>query len=310
MTFIIAEVGSNWSEYRDIKDSCVAAAKAGASAVKFQCFSEASLYGNGDSHPNLPYEWIPKIRDLCNGLAIEFMCSAFDEETLLYINKFVKRHKLASSEMCHAGLIDKLKHFEKPVIVSVGGHTMDEIQDTVTALKPCKTTLLYCNNAYPSRFHDLRFIEKLRGGFRGVDVGFSDHTIDLFTSYAAVKHYDAKVIEKHVRLDRITGGPDCEHSLTFGEFELLVKRIKGSISNVEHPARDEGDARLMHNRRLVVTQSVNVGDALQYGRNFGIFRSRVRDEIGLPPSRYKDVDGTRAASGLSAGDPIAAGDFK
>ena len=309
MTFIIAEVGSNWDEFKDLKDSCVAAKVAGADAVKFQCFSERSLYGYGNSRPSLPYEWLAKIAHHCEEIGIEFMCTAFDEETLPYVNKYVKRHKLASSEMRHVGLIDKLRQYKKPVYVSVGGHRFNDIQKTVNEFGDTRLTLLYCCNAYPSIHHDLRVIDRLSGSFN-CGVGYSDHTIDTYTAFAAVRYHKASVVEKHVRLPHIVDGPDVGHSLVFDDFKVLVDRIRAPAKTPDHPSVGEADAAKFHNRRLVATQNINVGDALQFGRNIGAYRVRRESAKFMDPRDGEQVNDTRSVVGLTAGDAIGPGDFK
>lgn len=305
--FIIAEVGSNFHDFRDLKTSIEIAHRCGADAVKFQCFSEASLYGYGSSRPRLAHAWLPKLADHCKAVGIEFMCTAFDVETLSYVDKYVRRHKLASSEMRHTGLIEAIKRSKKPALVSVGGHSFDRIERTVKDLDKHDFTLLYCSNAYPSRLHDLEVIDDLRSRF-GCDVGFSDHSIDIYSATSAVRHYRAAVVEKHVDFIN-AGSADSGHSIDERMFSVLVAKLRQDHKHI-HPALDEHEAVKLHNRRLVATQNLNTGDALQFGRNFGVYRCREKTGDYLDPSMADKVNGTRVAQPLRQGQAIGASHFR
>src|SRR3990167_1071022 len=108
-TFIIAEIGSNWTSFEEAKDSISFAKQAGADAVKFQAFRVEALYGFYDSqygehramggNGELPLEWLPKLKEKADACGIEFMCSAFSPELYDVVNPYVLVHKIASSEL-------------------------------------------------------------------------------------------------------------------------------------------------------------------------------------------------------------------
>lgn len=304
---IIAEIGSNFHSYQDLVKSIEAAKEARADVVKFQCFSEKSLYGFGDDKRNIPIEWLVKLREVADQVGIEMMCTAFDVETFSHVDKLVRRHKIASSELRHVELLDAVIKSAKPVLISIGGHKFREVKRTIEHMGSHSLLLLYCCNAYPSKMHHLGIINELKSAF-GKPVGYSDHSIDIFTPYVAVKHYNAVVIEKHVRLPHIKDTPDAPHSITFEAFKEMVYWIKDE-KPPRHPNEQEYEAVIMHNRRLVALQNLNIGDALQFGRNFGIYRSKEK-RAGLDPEMWVEVDGKRAASGLLKGQPIGATDYK
>lgn len=315
---IVAEIGSNFRDKIDCIHSIRAAKLSGADAVKFQYYSLKDLYGYGSSESMLPPDWFDDLAEECQAQGIEFMCTAFSREGVRFVNPYVKRHKLASSEMCHVELIQEIVATDKPVIVSMGGHTIEEIENSLTRFDPIPSTLLYCCNAYPSRHHNLNAINYLRRRFH-TDVGYSDHSIDIFTPAIACRDYGAIVLEKHVTLDRSIESGDRGHSIDFDDFRDMVDLIKErgnlkfpkDIGNLKFPPISESDAVSKHNRRLVASGDVKKGDVLRLGKNFGIYRLREEaSKIALSPFCWKAVEGSYAAKDLRLGEPIGDGDFQ
>src|SRR5688572_30128176 len=121
--YFIAEVGSNWGSLDDCFKSIQLASAAGADAVKFQLFDQHALYGvdrdvalSGVLDP----EWLPKLKQKANSVGIDFMCSAFSPELVDAVDPYVHAHKVASCEMTHVRILEKLRHIGKPVILSTG----------------------------------------------------------------------------------------------------------------------------------------------------------------------------------------------
>lgn len=308
MTFIIAEVGSNWLNMNDALESVAMAAGAGAHAVKFQWFCEQDLYGTGSTDTNLTEAQIEDLATAAAKNKIEFMCTVFHHKRVKDINKYVRRHKIASSEMQYHDLIDATLETGKPVIISTGGHEFDDVERLVyDKLLEKDFSLLYCCNAYPSTMHDLRWIGELRDSL-SCDVGFSDHSTDVFSAYVAAKHYGATTIEKHVKLREDMDTPDSAHSITFDKLRMLVDAIEHN-KRLDFLNHEERDATTRHNRRLVATRALNIGDALQYGRNFGMYRAR-QDCEGLGAKWIDLVHDTRATTHYKPGDVIRDGGFK
>jgi sialic acid synthase SpsE len=300
MTFIIADVGSNWSTLEDLTDSINMVKACGADAVKFQFYSHKDLYGFGSLTPNLKPEWLPILKQKADLAGIEFMCTAFSLEGLKLIDPLVKRHKVASSELPYEELIGTIYSLKKPVILSTGAASLGDIKLALSYLK--NPTLLYCVSNYPARNVNLFGIDKLKAEF-GLDVGYSCHTDEWVTCVEAVVHHSASVIEKHFKLRDMPHSGDNPHSLEPQEFKKMVKAIKGAYAQT-FPDPQEVDAVEKYKRRLIATQDIQPGQVLEYGKNYGCYRSFEIDREGLSGFASYHVSGKSAAKHIKAGAPV------
>ncbi len=334
--YIICEIGSNWLTLEDCLYSIIQAKIAGADAVKFQLFTHESLYGfkdktSSDDNPTstdcpvgvpihkigvLPPDWLPKLAEQCERVGIDFMCSAFSPELIDVVDPYVKTHKLASSEMCHVRMLEAYRRIGKPLIMSTGAQTT---QDIISALyvvhsasqgekKGCGVTLMYCVSAYPAHETDLDIIAKLGEQFN-LPVGFSDHSLDyLNLPFFAWRTYGATVIEKHfTAIDAQT--PDSGHSLNPDQFKKMVDKIRGNYKSVIGPTPSEKDMVLRHKRRIIATRDIKAGQIFQEGYNFGIFRSLKDDTKALIPFAINHVNDKSAKRDIKCGDGICPGDI-
>lgn len=224
---VIAEVGSNWKTHQDCIQSIRAAKAAGAGAVKFQWYTNECLYG-AEGDRNLTPD-IPALAKECEKAKIEFMCTAFSPKGYDLVDPYVKRHKVASSEITAVDILDKVNSFKKPVILSTGGAFNDEITRAVLMLRNVPVTLLYCEVEYPARFANFGRFLSFRKYFPGCDYGYSDHTIDVIRAPLEAKQKGASVIEKHVNFTDHTDTPDAGHSLSGEEFSIMVQALKGEL---------------------------------------------------------------------------------
>jgi N-acetylneuraminate synthase len=322
--FIIAEVGSNWRTLEDCMTSISMAKACGAHAVKFQAFDDESLYGikvkrgyagpHGESvyecgkHPSaLPLEWLPKLKEKADACGIEFMCSAFSPELVAAVDPFVNLHKVASAEMTHVRILEKLRSFGKPVILSTGASGVDDIQQALEVLAQIPTILMYCVAAYPAQEITLETIQTIKASFGG-PVGYSDHSTDvLHIPVSAVRDFGACVLEKHfTAIDGDT--PDAPHSLNSDQFKRMVTHIGQGGEGVIGPTREETPMILRHNRRLIATKDIAVGEPLTEGVNFGIYRSLKDDTHAYSPWMVDDVRRCKAVRAIGAGCGIGPGD--
>ena len=224
---IIAEIGSNWKTYDDCVRAIRIAKKCGADAVKFQYFTSADLYGVSGK----AVACIPNTRALsieANAHDIEFMCTAFHPMGYVEVDPWVKRHKIASSEITDESILRAVNDLKKPVIVSTGGASFEEIDRALEILNKCPVTLLYCVVSYPARVVDFRHLYAMVGRYGSLcSYGYSDHSTDVLCIPSLSRSFGATVLEKHVNFFDYTDTPDAPHSLSKYEFALMVKHLRG-----------------------------------------------------------------------------------
>lgn len=309
--FIIAEVGSNWRTLEDCLHSISMAKACGADAVKFQLYNARALYGTYDvpqPEGTLDPEWLPKLKAKADACGIEFMCSAFSPELIDKVNPYVNIHKVASAELTHVRMLEKLKTLGKPFILSTGASGSQDIKWALEVLEGVPVVLMYCVAAYPARLVHFGVMRALGERF-GLPVGFSDHTTDVRIIPGAAAEAGACVIEKHVNFEGVDS-PDAPHSLTLDEFKIMVKNLrKETLGCVIGPESSETPMILRHNRRLIATRDIATGETLEEGKNFGIYRSLKDDTHALSPFKIGLVHGRSAAKPIKAGDGIGPGDF-
>jgi sialic acid synthase SpsE len=312
--FIIAEVGSNWTSFEDCKNAVAQAKLAGADAVKFQLFDSPSLWGLNDPLADelseaMPASWIPKLAEKAKACGIEFMCTAFSPELYDVVNPYVSIHKIASSELSHKRILEKVRSYGKPVILSCGAATEGDIRRAIDLLGNNPTILMYCVGAYPARLVDPTLIPIMKEKFNKL-VGYSDHTTDvMFIPGAATKSLGACVLEKHVTfIDAVT--PDKPHSLTGDEFKLMVKAIKKGFDLPIGPTREERDMVVKYRRRLIALIQINSGDEFIENKNFGIYRSLKEDTRAMSGFDVDKLNGKKSKIAISPGDGIGPFDFE
>jgi N,N'-diacetyllegionaminate synthase len=252
-TFIIAEAGVNHNGLLKKALKLIdAAALAGADAIKFQTFTaeniatklapKAKYQKNKFFKKENQFQMLKKLeltKDMhlkcmqyCKKKKIIFISSAFDEESLNFLKKIkIKFFKVPSGEINNMPYLELLGKFKKKVILSTGMSKIFDIDMAIKILTKNGTsknniTLMQCTSSYPAPFEEinLRVISSLKKKFK-LRVGFSDHSLGIIASIAAVA-VGAKVIEKHITLDKKLAGPDHKTSLNPTEFKLMVDNIR------------------------------------------------------------------------------------
>ena len=251
-TYIIAEIGPNHNgSLSTAIEMLESLADIGVDAVKFQLANPHSLYSKDSfkaeyqkstdinetalemSKKNqLTHDEHQELSERCQKLGIDYLCTAFDLESLKFLNEKIdiKYFKIPSGEIFSLDLIEYISQFNKPIILSTGMSTYDEIEYSINLLnnnfkKDIK--ILHCVSNYPAQIGsvNLRNITGLQKRFN-YPVGFSDHTIGNHCSIAAVA-LGAEIIEKHVTYDKNAVGPDHKASATIDEFKNLVDQLRG-----------------------------------------------------------------------------------
>ena len=252
-TFVIAEIGVNHNGSIQLAKKMIKIAKfCGADAVKFQSFIASNLVSNKARLANyqkksfhkdsmidllkkyeLTYKTQIILYKFCKKIKIEFLSSAFDEESLDFlISKLkVEKIKIPSGELNNLPLLVRIAKAKKTTFLSTGMANLKEIKTAIkilnkNGLKKSKLTIMHCNSAYPTPMKDanLRSIIFLKKKL-GMKTGYSDHTLGLESPIAAVT-LGAEVIEKHFTLNKKLKGPDHSTSLMPKEFKQMISYIR------------------------------------------------------------------------------------
>src|SRR6266496_3485023 len=238
-TYIVAELSANHNQDFERALRIVRAAKdAGADAVKLQTYTADTITIASDrdcfrirggtlwdgrtlydlyQQAHTPWDWQPKLKDLCDDLDLDLFSSAFDPTAVDFLEAMkVPVHKVASPELVDLPLIRKMTQTGKPLILSTGMATLDEIDEAIAAARGAGATelaLLRCTSAYPAPPEEMNLhsIPDMIQRFK-VPVGLSDHTPGIAVPVAAVA-LGASIIEKHLTWSRAEGGPDSAFSL-------------------------------------------------------------------------------------------------
>jgi len=338
--FVIAEAGSNWrmgTPERDLEMAFAlidVAVEAGADAVKFQTYRAASVYapvaGESTYLANLgitrsinevladlemPYEMIAKLAERCSTRGIEFMSTPFSVADADAIDPFVGRHKVASYEINHVRLLERLAASGKPLIVSTGAALESDIAfglEVIHGANGGPVTLLQCTSKYPAPPDSLNLlaIGWLARTF-GTPVGFSDHSLDPVVGPVAAVALGATVIEKHYTLDRRLPGPDHPFAIEPEELAAMVRAVRMAAQTRGQEGKRENEAeqelRAYAVRSLQATRDIAQGEELVETVNFDVLRPGSHSR-GLHPRYLASLAGRRTARAISAGEGIQAED--
>lgn len=237
----IAEVSSNHN--RDLSRSLEfihASANAGCDAVKFQLFKIDQLFApeilnKSEKHRKrkeweLPLEFIPILAQRCKDIGIEFSCTPFYLDAVKELEPYISFYKIASYELLWDDLLIACANTSKPIVISTGMATIDEIQHAVEVLRNhgCKDlTLLHCTSAYPTPHNEanLSAIESIRSA-TGCNVGWSDHTVKPTVINRAINKWGANIIEFHLDLDGKGEEYEAGHCWLPDQIAKVIKDIK------------------------------------------------------------------------------------
>jgi N-acetylneuraminate synthase len=245
MPVFIAEASSNHG--RDIGRARAfvdAAAEAGCDAVKFQLFKIDRMFApeilaQSPKHRarrewELPLSHLPRIAEHCSARKIQFSCTPFYREAVAELAPFVDFYKIASYELLVTDLLKACAQTRKPVALSTGMATLDEITAAARTLRDAgarDVTLLHCVSAYPTPASEanLSAIETIRSA-TGLPTGWSDHTRRPAVIERAVHHWDARVVEFHLDLDGKGAEYAAGHCWLPGEIAPVIARIRESLA--------------------------------------------------------------------------------
>ncbi len=329
-TLIIAEAGVNHNGDLNIAKKMVdCAVSAGVDAIKFQTFiaeklaspsatlapyqKQAGVYEDSQLEMlkklALSQAQFSELMEYCVKKGIVFMSSPFDQESAHFLNQLgVSQIKLGSGEITDLPLLRTVASFKKPIILSTGMSTIEEVSDAIDALTTAgvhKTniTLLHCCSAYPTPVNEVNLsaMHQLKELF-GTQVGYSDHTLGYDISVAAIA-CGAQVIEKHFTLDQSMPGPDQKISLDPESLAAMVEAIRHVESalgdGIKRVTDSERNNRKLSRKSLVTATTINKGDTFN-PQNLTV----KRPGSGVSPMRWDHIIGLKAMRDYQADEQI------
>jgi N,N'-diacetyllegionaminate synthase len=318
--FVIAEIGPNHDGDLDRALEMVSQlSTSGADAIKFQLAVPDNVYSadafkadyqrvnDGEGSPiemsrriQLPREAHIELEKACRDVGIEYLCTAFDIDSLRFLDTqfSMPYFKIPSGEILTIDMLKYIGAQKKPVLLSTGMASFDEITEALDALDPQAVrddiTILHCVSNYPAPSEDinLAIIQTLRDHFHR-PVGFSDHSLGAVCCLGAVA-MGATVIEKHVTLDKSLPGPDHKASATINEFKQLVSDVRTleaaiGVTGEKRFSAAETRIRQMARKSIVAARAIPAGKVIcMEDLTF------KRPGTGISPMRTKALVGASA----------------
>lgn len=315
--YIIAEAGVNHNGSFALACKLVDAAKeAGADCIKFQTFKSENLVSRsakkaeyqkkttGDSSQQdmlkkleLSFDKFLKLKSYCEKVGICFLSTPFDFDSIDFLNSIdMPFWKIPSGEVTNLPYLLALAKTGKPVVMSTGMCTLQEIRAAIDVLQANGTTeikLLHCNTEYPTPFEDvnLKAMQTMRDEFH-LEVGYSDHTKGIEVPVAAVA-LGATIIEKHFTLDRNMEGPDHKASLEpqeLAEMVCSIRNIEKALgSGDKTPSPSEKKNLAVARKSIVAKTKIKAGEILTEDNT-----TVKRPGTGISPMKWFEVLGTKA----------------
>lgn len=332
--YFIAEAGVNHNgDVEMALDLVDVAADASADAVKFQTFSTERLVTKTGGNPEYQSEAVDvdsqyellkryefdraeheRIQDYCKERGITFLSTPFDETSAdMLMDLGVPAFKVGSGELDNFPLLRHIARLGKPMIVSTGMGTMDEVHsayEEINSVGPdLELAFLHCTSAYPCEIDDvnLRALETMDEEL-DVPVGYSDHTTSTEMPAFALSA-GAVIIEKHFTLDSSLEGPDHEASLEPVELERAVKLVNVASRALGNP--EKRPTEIERENMSTIRRSIHAATSVPGGT---ILTSDHLDVIrpaeGLSPRFYDEIVGLRTTRSLQRGDPIKTEDVE
>lgn len=326
--FIIAELSANHNgSLQTALDTITAMKDAGADAIKLQTYTPDTITLDCDSElftisqgtlwdkrkfsdlyaqAMTPWGWHPILLDHAKRLGMEAFSSPFDPSAVDFLSDLnVPAYKIASFEITDIPLIEYTASKGKPIIISTGIATLEDIKEALDACRRVGNhdiTLLKCTSAYPAELEEMNLltISDMKERF-GVTIGLSDHTMSLSAPIAAVA-LGARVIEKHFILDRSMGGADSAFSLEPHEFRAMVDAVRDTeklLGKVTYDLSAKSLKSREFSRSLFVAEDVKKGDIITAHN----VRS-VRPGFGMAPKYMSDIIGKAFACDAQKGTPM------
>ncbi len=332
--FIIAELSANHNgNLQNALDTIKAAKEIGANAIKLQTYTADTLTLDCDKDDFIikggtlwdgkklydlykeaytPWEWHKELFEYARSLDIDIFSTPFDKSAVDFLEQFNPTcYKIASFEITDYELVKYTASKGKPIIISTGIATKEEIKDIVNICHEVgneNIVLLKCTSAYPAPLEDanLNTIPDLAKTFDVIS-GFSDHTLGTTAPIAAVT-LGAKIIEKHFILDKNIGGADADFSLDVKEFKEMIDAIRKTeklLGKIDYTMNKRKEKSRAFSRSLYISKDIKKGEPFSE-ENI----KSVRPGFGLHPKYLKDILGKFAHRDIEFGTPLALKDMK
>lgn len=326
--FIIAELSANHNQnFQTAIDSIKAIKECGADAVKLQTYTPDTITIDCDNEyfqikqgtiwdgttlyqlyqkAYTPWDWQPHLKKIAGELGLICFSSPFDKTAVDFLEEMnVPAYKIASFEITDIPLIEYAASKGKPMIISTGIATEEDIRDAIDACKRMNNdqiALLKCTSSYPAPIEDanLNTIPYMKEKFNTA-VGLSDHTMGTVAPVVAVA-LGARIIEKHFILDRNLGGPDSAFSLEPDEFKKMVEEIRNAekaLGKASFEINEKIKKSRTFARSLFVVKDIKAGQPLTEEN----VRS-IRPSYGLHPKYLKQILGRKAKTDIKKGTPL------
>lgn len=326
--FIIAEGCDNhMGDLSVAKEMALQAKLAGADCIKFQhhlpdeeMLKDVPMSSNFDiplydflKRYALTIEQHVEIKKYCDSIGIIYLCTPFSYKAACELENagIASAFKIGSGEMTDIPSLKRIAEFGKPMIISTGMSTFEEIDRTYNALKNMGVPIAFtnCLSEYPPVYSDINLgvIKEMKTRYPDVLIGHSDHTPDLYTSYAAVA-LGAKIIEKHVILNKLTKGPDQSVSIDFHDLHNLVdgiRKVELGLGSNKAVREKEKDIRAWAFRSIVSVKDIKKGEIISQEMIWS-----KRPGTGIPSYRMDEVLGKTAKNDIKCNSLISFDDLE
>ena len=326
--YIVAEISANHNgSLLRAKEHIRQAKKSGANAVKIQTYRAETMTLDCDKEDFLikggiwdgnklydlykeahtPYAWHRELFEYSKEIGITIFSSPFDEKAVDLLEELnTPAYKIASFELCDIPLIKYIAKKNKPMLMSTGMASKDEIDEAVNAAKSsgCNQILLFhCVSSYPTKLEDanLKNIIYLKNKY-DIEVGLSDHTLGNEAAVASIA-LGASAVEKHFTLSRNDIGPDSSFSIEPSELKDLITKTKSVWYALGQRGLGRSESELKNRkfrRSIYFSADIKSGGTINE-KNI----KRIRPGLGLPPKYYDDLIGKKLKKDVERGDPVS-----
>lgn len=331
--YIIAEMSANHAgSLEHAKEIIHAAKEVGADCVKIQTYTPDTMTldchneyfditdgpWKGENLYSLyqkaytPWEWHKELRDEAKKVGIDFLSTPFDHTSVDFLEELeMPFYKIASFELVDIPLLEYIASKQKPIIMSTGMGSLEDIQEAVNAIYNQgnrQLAIMKCSSAYPAKTEEMNLatITDMKQKF-GIPVGLSDHSMGYFSAATAVA-MGANMIEKHFCLSREIKNPDSCFSMEPQEFKemiIQVREVEKARGTVSYGVSKQEESNACFRRSLFVVKDIAQGETITPEN----IRS-IRPAYGMKPKYYKEVLGKTANKALKAGTPLRMEDLQ